>query len=118
MIRFATALVLLSLAAPAWAQTGPAVPEMAHYDTWAESFRQTWDIPGMSVAVMKDGRLVYARGFGDADPETGEDVLPTHRFRIASLSKPLTSAAAIAMTITAVQVVHGAAHSAGSGCCR
>lgn len=95
MIRFATLLCLLSLAAPAWAQTGPAVPQMAHYDTWAESFRQTWNVPGMSVAVMKDGRLVYARGFGEANPETGEEVQPTHRFRLASISKPLTSAAAM-----------------------
>ena len=93
MRSFAT--LLLCLAAPLAAQTGPAVPEMAHYDTWAESLRQQYGVPGLSVAVMKDGRLVYARGFGMADPASGEEVLPTSRFRLASISKPLTASAAM-----------------------
>ncbi|MEO1528830.1 MAG: serine hydrolase domain-containing protein [Planctomycetota bacterium] len=52
-----------------------------------------FDVPGLSVAISKGGRLVLARGFGVADQETGEAVTPRHRFRIASLSKPITSIA-------------------------
>jgi len=48
-------------------------------------------VPGMSVAIAKEGRLVYARGFGLASKETGEKVTPDHLFRIASVSKPITA---------------------------
>ena len=44
-------------------------------------------IKGASVAVMKDGRLVLARGFGYADQETNQFVEPKHVFRVASVSK-------------------------------
>lgn len=51
-------------------------------------------IEGLSLALAKDGRLIYARGFGFANIERGELVSPRHRFRIASVSKPITAAAA------------------------
>ncbi len=51
-------------------------------------------IPGFSVAVMKDGQFVWSEGFGYADLETRLPVTPQTRFRIGSLSKLLTAAAA------------------------
>ena len=42
---------------------------------------------------MRDGRLIYARGFGYADVESKTPVQPDALFRIASVSKPITSAA-------------------------
>ncbi|HAM70190.1 MAG TPA: hypothetical protein DCM86_00915, partial [Verrucomicrobiales bacterium] len=56
-------------------------------------YMQTYQTPGVSLAIMKGGRLIYAKGFGYADSSTGETVGPLHRFRIASISKPLTSTA-------------------------
>jgi CubicO group peptidase (beta-lactamase class C family) len=50
-------------------------------------------LPGLSLAIAKDGRLVYARGFGHADAAGAERVDAAHRFRIASVSKPLTAIA-------------------------
>jgi CubicO group peptidase (beta-lactamase class C family) len=52
---------------------------------------QKWNLPGGSVAVVKEGKLIYARGFGEADKNT--PVMPDHLFRIASLSKPVTAMA-------------------------
>ncbi|GAB4374562.1 MAG: hypothetical protein Kow0042_19260 [Calditrichia bacterium] len=75
------------------AQTGIYVPEMAGVDSVVLQFRNNWNIPGISVAISKEGRLVYARGFGYADTVAGELVQPWHRFRIASVSKPITSVA-------------------------
>ncbi|HZZ72487.1 MAG TPA: serine hydrolase domain-containing protein [Pirellulales bacterium] len=49
--------------------------------------------PGAALAVARSGRLVYARGFGYADRERRVPVEPNALFRIASLSKSLTSAA-------------------------
>lgn len=51
--------------------------------------------PGGSLAVVKDGRLVFARGYGWADREKQEPVRPDSRFRIASISKPITALAVL-----------------------
>ncbi len=49
--------------------------------------------PGMSVAVGIDGRIVWAEGFGWADVENKVPVWAETKFRIGSVSKPLTAAA-------------------------
>jgi N-acyl-D-amino-acid deacylase len=49
--------------------------------------------PGAAIAIAKDGRLVYARGFGYCEPDKKTLVQPTSLFRTASVSKPITVAA-------------------------
>jgi CubicO group peptidase (beta-lactamase class C family) len=51
------------------------------------------DIPGLSLALARHGRLVHRAAFGLADRERAEPCTPAHRFRIASVSKPVTSVA-------------------------
>lgn len=63
------------------------VPELA------ADFLRNNNIPGLSLAVAQQGKLVYADGFGIADKSSGQAVQPTSRFRIASISKAITSAA-------------------------
>lgn len=72
--------------------TGAAVPGMESFDHIVTGLMRKYDMPGGAVAVVKDGRLVYARGFGYADVENEEPVEPDALFRIASLSKQITSA--------------------------
>ncbi len=50
-------------------------------------------VPGAALAVTRDGKLVYARGYGYADREQNKPVAPTATFRIASISKPITAVA-------------------------
>jgi Beta-lactamase/Bacterial tandem repeat domain 1 len=50
-------------------------------------------VPGASVALAHQGRLVFAQGYGVADQATNEPVTTAHLFRIASLAKPITSVA-------------------------
>jgi CubicO group peptidase (beta-lactamase class C family) len=59
------------------------------------SFMATYNIPGASLAVTKNGKLVYAKGFGKANTVTGEDVTSAHRFRLASVTKTFTGAAVL-----------------------
>lgn len=54
-------------------------------------FKEKWNVPGISVAIAKDGRLIYAKGFGYADTATKEEVTPYSMFRIASCSKTITA---------------------------
>ncbi len=63
----------------------------------ADGFLRNHGIPGVSVAVARSGRIVYAQGFGLANPEAGEAVTPAHQFRIASISKPFTAALVFAL---------------------
>jgi len=66
---------------------------MKSYDQVIADFMRKYTIPGGAVAVMRDGKLIYARGFGYADVENKTPVQPDALFRIASVSKTLTSAA-------------------------
>jgi len=66
---------------------------MASFDREMERFMQARTIAGGALAVVKDRRLVYARGYGSADRENQAPVSPDSCFRIASLSKPITAVA-------------------------
>lgn len=74
-------------------ETGKSFADLAAFDQLMRAFVKQNEIPGASLAVVKDGRLVYARGFGYADVDKKEPVQPFSLFRIASISKPITSAA-------------------------
>lgn len=73
--------------------TGEGVPGMAAYDQQIRALMQRYAIPGGAVAVLRDGKLIYARGFGYADVENKTPVQPDALFRIASVSKPITGVA-------------------------
>lgn len=60
-----------------------------------EQFRQQQGIVGLAVAVLRDGEVVFDRGFGHADQETGNPVTPDTLFRLASISKPITATLAM-----------------------
>jgi len=67
--------------------------ETERMDKIIASFLKRYKIKGASIAVTKDGRLVYAKGFGYANQENDEKVEPGHLFRIASISKLVTAVA-------------------------
>ena len=58
-----------------------------------DGFMEQHRVPGCSVAVAREGKLVYARGFGWSDVATREPVTTESLFRIASISKPITAVA-------------------------
>ncbi len=59
------------------------------FDREIDSFMSARTVPGSALAVVKDRRLVYARGYGWADREQQVPVKPDSPFRIASVSKPI-----------------------------
>ena len=71
--------------------TGPADKRLASFDDLLTRFVAEHKIPGASLAVTKDGKLVYARGYGVAVVGEKRPVQPTSLFRIASISKPITA---------------------------
>ncbi|MGW1890062.1 serine hydrolase [Streptomyces sp. NPDC002004] len=76
---------------PIWEQRNAAsvVPGLA------ATFLRDFDIPGMALAVAKNGRLVYMASSGVANKASGTPASPANLFRIASISKPITSVAVL-----------------------
>ena len=66
---------------------------METFDREMEAFMSARNVPGGALAVVKDRRLVYARGYGRADRDTKTPVKADSLFRIASVSKPITGVA-------------------------
>ena len=70
--------------------TDPAELE-AFLDELIPTQMEEWHIPGVTVAVVKDGQLFFAKGYGYADVDRGIAVDPeTTMFRIGSASKLFT----------------------------
>jgi CubicO group peptidase (beta-lactamase class C family) len=57
------------------------------------SFIKKWDLASASIAIAKDGKLIYAKGFGYSDKEDSIKAEPYSLYRIASVSKLITAAA-------------------------
>ena len=92
-------LALLALAGPAAAQAGPAAsaaapaPSLDSLDAYVEKARAEWNIPGVAVAVVKDDKIIYAKGFGVRELGKPGKVDADTVFAIGSASKAFTGAA-------------------------
>lgn len=53
--------------------------------------------PGAAVALVKDDRIVWARGFGIADVDTSTPVRPEMLFRLGSTTKMFTAATVVTL---------------------
>jgi N-acyl-D-amino-acid deacylase len=73
--------------------TGVEQAELASFDRLMHEFVDKHKVVGAALAVTKEGRLVYARGFGFANRDARDPVSPNALFRIASVTKPLTAVA-------------------------
>src|SRR5215813_1495176 len=101
LFHFLLAVFLATLPANVLAQTAAQpvaaakAEEYANAKQHARAVAKEWltrGIPGVTLAVAMDGKIVYTEGFGYADVEQRVPVWPTTKFRIASDSKPLTAA--------------------------
>src|SRR5258707_15482003 len=64
---------------------------VAQLDGIADELMKKSGIPGMAVAVVHDGKTVYAKGFGVRDVRSGDKIDPDTVFQLASVSKPLSA---------------------------
>ncbi|MEN8224130.1 MAG: serine hydrolase [Bacteroidota bacterium] len=62
-------------------------------DAYYEQAIADWNVPGLAVAIVKDGEIIFSKGYGTRNIETGEEVDGNTLFAIASNSKSFTSAA-------------------------
>jgi len=58
-------------------------------DNFIESYQKYYGIPGISLALIKDGKLVYHKTYGVLNSMTGEKVNDNTLFEAASITKPV-----------------------------
>ncbi len=64
-----------------------------YLDTVVERARKQFEVPGIAVAIVKDGKVVLAKGYGIRKLGEPAPVTPDSLFRIASNTKAFTTAA-------------------------
>lgn len=94
MIRRSAAVLALVLAAgaaalPAQRRADP-LPAL---DRYIEQARQAWDIPGLSVGIVRNDSIIFLKGYGVRERGKPEPVTPRTLFAIGSNSKSFTAAA-------------------------
>lgn len=82
-----TAITCARVASSSYAQAIPQARAII------QKLQTTYKVPGLTVAVAVNGKLAWSEGFGYADVEAQSKACPSTRFRIASITKTLTSAA-------------------------
>lgn len=73
------------------------IPDRQGFDSFTVAgLMRRFRVPGMSIAVIKDSRIHWAKGYGVADVSTGAPVDDRTLFQAASISKPVTAMAFLA----------------------
>jgi N-acyl-D-amino-acid deacylase len=78
--------------------SGPAIPGLEPIDAGVTNFMARYRIPGGAFGLVRDGKLIFVRGYGYADTNSLEPVHPDSLFRIASLSKAVTAAGVLQLS--------------------
>jgi CubicO group peptidase (beta-lactamase class C family) len=90
LLSICLVLVALACAAPRGADSG-SVSDAAVVQALMKEFK----VPGVSIAVIKDFKIVATYVYGVADVETGAPVTTETLFQAASISKPVAAMASL-----------------------
>ncbi|HEX8945523.1 MAG TPA: serine hydrolase domain-containing protein, partial [Gemmatimonadaceae bacterium] len=95
-MRLTWGLVFATITSSAAAQTKEPYPGLDAYITKAV---QTWNVPGVSVAIVRNDSVIYAKGFGVLGITNHAPVNEHTIFEIGSSTKAFT-ATLVAMLVT------------------
>ncbi|MEO5565638.1 MAG: serine hydrolase [Luteimonas sp.] len=70
----------------------PLPAGLKDFDAYVDNVRKTFDVPGIAVAIVKDGKVLLERGYGLRDREANAPVDAHTLFAIASNTKAFTAA--------------------------
>jgi CubicO group peptidase (beta-lactamase class C family) len=75
--------------------SGRAAPGLEPFDSGMRTIIDRHGLAGAALAIAKEGRLVFAKGYGWANVASAEPVQPDTLFGLASVSKPFTAVATL-----------------------
>lgn len=96
---FGVFLVLIFLAhsgfaqQPSWASNPEVLSRFQLLDQWIQAQIEYRGLPGLSIGIVFDQNLIWAKGYGLADLEKKTAALPSSIYRIASITKLFTTTA-------------------------
>jgi CubicO group peptidase (beta-lactamase class C family) len=76
-------------------QNPPSGGDPSSLDVLATNLLAQQHIPGLSVAIVQEGRIVFSRAYGFSDLENIVNETPASKMRTASIAKPMTAIAAM-----------------------
>ena len=88
---FACSAVILAASAHAGrAEESTSDERLAGFDAWVAAVMAEWKVPGLGIAVIEDGNVLLARGYGHRNVEEDLPVTADTLFAIGSNSKSFT----------------------------
>lgn len=98
MLRSIITAALLLAAVPATAQTAePLKAKLDEFKSFAKEQRAKNNVLSMSYAIVKDGKIIAAEGFGWQDHDAEEPTTADTSYLVASITKTFTGATLLAM---------------------
>ncbi len=91
-MRFPGRLTGLAFILAVAASVSAGAGDWEDFDAYVREGMEAWKVPGLALAVVKDGETVFLRGYGVQSLENGDSVNPQTRFAIASTTKAMTAA--------------------------
>ena len=80
-----------ALGAVTFAQNQADQPELKGFDAFVTAVMEEWKVPGLAISIVRDGQVIFARGFGYRDLAGKLPVTPHTVFGIGSCSKAFTA---------------------------
>lgn len=86
-------LIVLSLliSTPFSAEKKTQKVDLKGFDTFVTKTMEEWKVPGLGISIVKDGKVIFSKGFGFRDVKKGLKVTPRTLFAIGSCSKAFTA---------------------------
>ena len=81
------------MTAPSVAHHAPIADFIAEIDTLADGVMADWKVPGATLAVVHDGKLVLLKAYGERDVEAKLPMTTSTQFLICSITKSFTATA-------------------------
>lgn len=73
-------------------QPGPLTDEIvAEWEAFIADAMEKFEVPGAAIAVVREGQVIYEKGFGVTDSESGAAIAPDTHMMIGSTGKSLTT---------------------------
>ncbi len=92
IVRTLCFLIILSfLFTPLSAKKKTPEAYLKGLDKFITERMEEWNVPGLALSVIQDGRLIYSKGFGSRDVEQNLPVTPQTLFAIGSCTKAFTA---------------------------
>jgi len=90
--RFALTFLVLWIALGAAAAQSPAKQtKLEGFDSFVEEVLKEWQVPGLAIAVVEDGKLIHSKGYGTRNIDKGLPATPNTLFAIGSITKSFTA---------------------------